>query len=200
MHFLLFYILLILPYCVNAQVEDKEYQTIIDGIPVIVQIRNGDTTIFAELEKAVVKPVKFYTEQKEQERYLKYKRYAAVVYPYAVHAVRLYNQLQTATNGQSEKERRKFVKNISYTLEEEFEKPLKNLTKTQGFLLTKMIERELDKPFYSIIKELKGGFTAFYWNQLGKMNGYKLKDQYHAGDDELLDSVLEEFDLKKDLN
>ena len=177
MHFLLFYILLILPYCVNAQVEDKEYQTIIDGIPVIVQIRNGDTTIFAELEKAVVKPVKFYTEQKEQERYLKYKRYAAVVYPYAVHAVRLYNQLQTATNGQSEKERRKFVKNISYTLEEEFEKPLKNLTKTQGFLLTKMIERELDKPFYSIIKELKGGFTAFYWNQLGKMNGYKLKDQ-----------------------
>ena len=62
-----------------------------------------------------------------------------------------------------------------------------------------MIERELDKPFLDIVKELKGGFAAYFWNQIGKLNGYKLKNKYKAGEDELLDFVLNEYDLKKDL-
>ena len=76
---------------------------------------------------------------------------------------------------------------------------LKNLTKTQGLILTKMIERQLDKPFYGIVKELKGGFSAFMWNEVGKMNGYKLKNKYEKGQDKIMDAVLEEFDMTIDL-
>ena len=183
----------------NAQVEDQEYQTVIDGQVVTVWIHNGDTTIIAELEKAVVMPLHSFPDGKEQERYIRYRRYANVVYPYAVHAVRLYNQLQKETEGKTDREKRKLVKKISKSLEDEFEKPLRNLTRTQGLILTKMIERELDRPFYDIVKELKGGFSAFYYNQIGKMNGYKIKDQYQQGEDEIMDMVLDEYDLKKDL-
>lgn len=191
--------LVIIPVFLFAQETPKEFQTIIDGQPVKVIVNNGDTLFEILLEKAVVRPVIVFDDYKSENLYHKYRRYAAVVYPYAVHAVRLYMQLQTLTAGQSDKERRKIVKQISNTLEEEFETPLKNLTKTQGLILTKMIERQLDKPFYNIVKELKGGFSAFMWNEVGKMNGYKLKNKYERGQDKIMDAVLDEFDMTIDL-
>jgi len=189
----------LIPAFLIAQDQPKEFQTIIDGQPVKVIVNNGDTLFEILLEKAVVRPVIVFDDYKSENLYHKYRRYAAVVYPYAVHAVRLYNQLQILTEGQTDKERRKIVKQISNTLEEEFETPLKNLTKTQGLILTKMIERQLDKPFYGIVKELKGGFTAFMWNEVGKMNGYKLKNKYERGQDKIMDAVLDEFDMTIDL-
>jgi len=191
--------LYLVPAFLIAQDQPKEFQTIIDGQAVKVIVNNGDTLFEILLEKAVVRPFIIFDDYKSENLYHKYRRYAAVVYPYAVHAVRLYMQLQVLTAGQSDKERRKIVKQISNTLEEEFETPLKNLTKTQGLILTKMIERQLDKPFYGIVKELKGGFSAFMWNEVGKMNGYKLKNKYEKGQDKIMDAVLEEFDMKIDL-
>lgn len=193
------FLLSFLSLFLQGQTPPIEYRTILDGQEVTIIVFNGDTTIIAELEKAIVKPAPELIDEAERQRYLKYRRYAPIVYPYAVHAVRLYNQLQRETEGKSASEKRKLVKSISRALEEEFEKPLKNLTKTQGFLLTKMLERELNKPFYEIIKELKGGFTAYYWNKLGKINGYDLKEKYNYGEDALLDSILDEYDLSKDL-
>ncbi len=194
-----FILMVCFPLCLHSQDLPKEYQTIIDGQSVKVVIQNGDTLFEIMLDKAVVRPLIQFDDYKAENLYHKYRRYAAVVYPYAVHAVRLYNQLQVLTAGQSDKERRKIVKQISNTLEEEFESPLKNLTKTQGLILTKMIERELDQAFYDIVKELKGGFSAFMWNEVGKMNGYKLKKKYEKGQDKIMDAVLEEFDMKVDL-
>lgn len=182
-----------------AQTEQHEYKAILNGQVVTVIVENGDTTVVAELDRAVIDQFPEFENEEEQQRFLRYKRYAPIVYPYAVHAVRLYLQLQIATEGQSAREKRKLVKSISRSLEDEFEKPLKNLTRTQGFLLTKMIERQLDLRFFDIIKELKGGFSAYYWNQLGKLNGFKIKDQYRYGEDPLLDAILEEYDMTKDL-
>ncbi|WP_407069874.1 DUF4294 domain-containing protein [Loigolactobacillus coryniformis] len=49
------------------------------------------------------------------------------------------------------------------------------------------------------MKELKGGFTASYYNQFGKFYGYDLKDGYRIGADPVMDAVLQDFDLNKDL-
>ena len=147
---------------------------------------------------SVTAPREFdYTE--DRDRYSKYRRYAAIVYPYAVQGLRIYKQLEKESEGKSKREKRKMIKEISGRLKDEFEEPLKNLTRTQGLILTKMMERALNKPFYEIIKELKGGFTAMYWNQLGKMYDYQLKDEYRVGKDPILDAVLEDFDVLKDL-
>ncbi len=190
-------------YCLldlNAQQDSVHiFQTMAGDQLVTVHINNGDTLIEAELGVAYSFPLRFYENTADQERYLKYRRYAMKVYPYAIHAVRLYYQMLKATEGMSEKERKNFIKQIDQNLEEEFEEPLKNLTRTQGLILTKMMEKELDRSFYDLIHELKGGFAAFYWNQLGKFNGYKLKNKYQSGEDEILDTVLEEFSMDADL-
>lgn len=179
--------------------EYKEYNMMVDSQWVTVFVKEGDTIIVASLEKVVVQAPKEFDYGDQRELYSKYRRAAAVAYPYAVQAVRLYLQLQKELEGKSEKEQKKIIKNLNKQLKDEFEDPLKNLTRTQGLLLTKMIEKKFDKSFYDIIKELKGGFSAYYWNVLSKQFGYDLKNEYRYGADEVMDAVLEDFDINKDL-
>lgn len=192
-------VIILRTFQVFAQSPYKEFITIVDGEPVKVLVIDGDTLVIANLELiSVTAPREFdYTE--DRERYSKYRRYAAIVYPYAVQGLRIYKQLEKESEGKSKRERKRMIKEISGRLKDEFEEPLKNLTRTQGLILTKMMERALNKPFYEIIKELKGGFTAMYWNQLGKLYDYQLKEEYRVGKDPILDAVLDDFDVLKDL-
>ncbi|MEP7197011.1 MAG: DUF4294 domain-containing protein [Saprospiraceae bacterium] len=196
-YFQIYLLVFLFQDCLNAQFT--EYITVIDGEEVKLQIMNGDTMIIAELEKISVKAPKEFDYTDEKERYLRYKRWAAVVYPYAVQGVRLYRQIELETNNFSHREKRKFVKSIEKRLEDEFEKPLKNLSRTQGLILTRMMEKSIGKSFFTIVKELKGGFKASYYNQMGKFFGYDLKDGYREGADPIMDSILDDFDLTKDL-
>ena len=68
----------------------------------------------------------------------------------------------------------------------------------QGKILVKMIERELDTPMFSLVKSIKGRFTAFYWNQFSKLYGYRLKNGYAEGENPILDIVLQDFDIEYD--
>jgi len=192
-------VIILRTFQVFAQSPYKEFITTVDGEPVKVLVIDGDTLVIANLELiSVTAPREFdYTE--DRERYSKYRRYAAIVYPYAVQGLRIYKQLEKESEGKSKREKKRMIKEISGRLKDEFEEPLKNLTRTQGLILTKMMERALNKPFYEIIKELKGGFTAMYWNQLGKLYDYQLKDEYRVGKDPILDAVLEDYDVLKDL-
>ena len=72
---------------------------------------------------------------------------------------------------------------------------MKNLSKTEGKVLVKMIERELDMPFYEIIRTTRGGTTAVYWSTLGKLWGYDLKEGYRPGQDPLMDEVFIDYDF-----
>jgi hypothetical protein len=171
----------------------------VDGEQVKILVKEGDTIVVAELERISVTAPKEFDYTDDRERYAKYRRYAAVVYPYAVQGVRLYHQLQKATEGKSRREKKKLYREIEKRLEDEFEKPLRNLSRTQGLILTKMMERALDKSFYDIVKELKGGWGATYYNEFSKLYGYRLKHKYVFGEDEVMDAVLQDFDLTKDL-
>ncbi|TAK40350.1 MAG: DUF4294 domain-containing protein, partial [Saprospiraceae bacterium] len=75
---------------------------------------------------------------------------------------------------------------------------LKGLTKIQGKILVKMLERELDVPLYELIKTYRGGFSAGYWNTMSKFWGYDLKHGYLEGEDPILDAVLQDFVLTQE--
>ncbi len=154
-----------------------------------------DTFLTVEFPDLPVTSNRVFKDEAEQNLYWKYRRYAPMVYPYALEAVKNYRELQEESKNLDEDGRRALIKTMQKDLENRFEKPLKNLSKTQGKLLIKMVERALDKPMYSIVKELRGGWTAFYWNAFGSFYGYHLKDGYHRGEDAPMDWVLDEFDI-----
>lgn len=160
-----------------------------------IELENGDTIYVATLRGVSIRGNRTFPSKDDQHRYYFYKRCAQKVYPYAVEAVKLYTEMKEETADMSRRQRKKHVKENQGDLKNQYEDQLKNLTKTQGKILIKMIERYTGDPFHSIIKQTRGGFTAMYWNGLGKIWGYDLKEGYQPGDDVILDAVLTDFDL-----
>lgn len=156
---------------------------------------NGDTMIYAQLRELVVSAPKMYADGDAYKKYDRYRRYAPTVVGYAAEAVKIYRQLEVATRDVSNRSRKRYIETLQDQLNEKFKAQMTNLTRTQGFLLIKMIERELHMPFYDLVKDLKGNFTAFYWNQFAKIYDYDLKEGYIRGKDPLLDVILDQYDL-----
>ena len=156
---------------------------------------NGDTMIYCELREIEVSAPRVFASADEYKRYERYQRLAAAVVPYAVEAVRTYRELEVVTRDKGQKDRKKYIDDLQDRMNEKFKSQLKNLSRTQGFLLIKMIEREIHMPFYDLVKDVKGGFSAFYWNEFSKVYGYQLKEGYERGKDPILDSILDKYDL-----
>lgn len=179
----------------NAMAQQDGY-TYVDGKKMEYIIDEcGDTLLVANLNDiSISSPVSF-DNSDEYKRYRKYRRYAVKVHPYAVEAIKIFKEVEYATETMKKRERKKYLKKLQKDLKKEFADPLKKLTKTQGYILVKMIEKELDTPMYELIKNLRGAFTASYWNTFGRTFGYRLKDGYIPGEDKILDAVLNDLRL-----
>jgi Domain of unknown function (DUF4294) len=159
------------------------------------EISKNDTLLVGNIPDVVVKEAPNFKTHEEYTTYLRYKRYAEKVYPYAVQAVKAYNEIEAESKNMGFFERRRYIKEKQHELKSKFEDPLINLYKGQGFVLIKMIERKLQKPMYEVLGDSKGNFTAVYWNVLGSMNGYKLKEGYTLGKDRILDLVIDDYNI-----
>lgn len=154
----------------------------------------GDTVIVAELADISVSAPSL-VDYEELRKYRIYRQYAVKVYPYAAKAIEIFRKQEAMTTHMDERYKREYLRILHRELKEEFEDPLKKLTRTQGMILIKMIEKELDTPLYFLIKNLKGGIQATYWSTLGKFFGHHIKEGYHKGQDPILDMVLNDFNI-----
>jgi hypothetical protein len=190
-------------FCCTAFLFGQGYEETdvkINGRVMTAMILDGDTIILAELEDVSITAPRSFGTVEEYQKYLRYRKYANTVYQYAVEAIKIFREMEYATRDMNKRQRKKYNKRLQKELKEEFEEPLKKLSRTQGLILTKMIERELDTPIHSLVKDLRGVVTATYWNQFGKFYGYRLKDKYQKGEDLILDAVLEDYDISYNIS
>ena len=158
-------------------------------------ISEGDTLILADLDDVSITSFRKFETDADYRKYQKFRRYAALVFPYAKEGIRIFREVEYASLHLSKRERKKRIKELEKELKAEFEQPLSKLTKLQGKILIKMIEKETDESMYNLMKQVKGRFTAFYWNQFSKLYSYDLKEGYQLGKYDILDAVLQDFDL-----
>ncbi|NCB97717.1 MAG: DUF4294 domain-containing protein [Bacteroidia bacterium] len=76
------------------------------------------------------------------------------------------------------RERERFIKEFENDLFQEFEKPLRNMSYSQGKLLLRLIDREVGQSSYYIIKNYRGGVTAVFWQGIARLFGSDLKQPY----------------------
>ena len=181
----------------NVDLKDGRLVDVkIDGITYNTYISpEGDTFIIANIDEIKVTSLRNFSSDADYQKYLKFRRYAQIVFPYAKEAIRIFRETEYASKHLSKKEKKKKLKELDQELTKEFEEPLKGLTKLQGKIMMKMIEKELDQSMYDLIKGVKGRFTAFYWNNFSKLYSYDIKEGYNEGDYPILDAVLQDFDV-----
>jgi Domain of unknown function (DUF4294) len=102
--------------------------------------------------------------------------------------------IQIEANKQNEKKKnqKKYIKDEEKILREKFEDELKNLSINDGQVLVKLINRETGNNCYKLISQLKGGFTAFFYQQVGKRYGYDLKQGYDPKEEKQLELVIKQ--------
>ena len=86
--------------------------------------------------------------------------------------------------------RDKYIKNVEKELFKLFEEDIRHTTISQGFLLTRLVDRECGMTVYDIIYNYEGGFSAGFWNLVGKIFDQDLKAHY---DPEGKDAPTEEL-------
>jgi len=155
-------------------------------------ILDGDTIPNIHLKEIVVFPELIFKSKQEARRYTKLMRDLKRVYPYAKLAKDKLEELEREyVVLKTDKEKKEFTKTIEKQLLDQFGPELKKLTVTQGRLLLKLIDRETGNTSYELVKELRGTFSAVFWQAIARLFGSDLKSEYNAeGDDYLIERVI----------
>ncbi len=141
-------------------------------------ISDGDTIPMMDLPEVNIKGYAIYRSPADQRKYERLVRNVKKVYPYARLAGIKLREFDAMMVGLSEKEQKKLYRRAENELKEQFGTELKALTVSQGHILLKLVDRETGDPTYHIVKELRGTFVAFFWQNLSRLFGYNLKEQY----------------------
>ncbi len=192
---------LLMTSMVAQKVVEGQPETNFDGEELDMLItEEGDTLLLANLlEDVSVSSPRSFDNAEDYKLYRKYRYYAPKVYPYAVDAIRIFRETEYVTATMGQRKAKKHIRRLQKELKKEFEEPLKKLTKTGGYILVKMIERETGQPMHYLIKDLRGGLTATYWTTMGRMFGHELKDGYIVGENPILDIVLQDYDISHEV-
>ncbi len=161
------------------------------------RIEHGDTAYFDSIDPAWIFPKGYKGNRRDLKKYYRLVYNFNKVYPYALLAKDMEMQAERhiARNGLRRGKKEKYVNRIQKELMEAYEKPLRSMTISQGKLLIKLVDREIGKSSYSIIKDYKSGISAGFWQGVAKIFGQNLKSQYDAdGDDRMTEYLVEKWE------
>ncbi|KXH81091.1 DUF4294 domain-containing protein [Chryseobacterium kwangjuense] len=153
---------------------------------------NGEPVVVLDELVLVNKPR--FNNQLDKNYYYFLNKKLNRVYPLFVTALQQYRDIQADMTDMDSKAKRKFVRERQNMLADQYEKQLRDLTTTEGQVFAKLMNRATGKNVYEIIKEMRGGWSAFWWNVKGKMADIDLKDQYNPHKnrtDEFIESLLQ---------
>ncbi len=187
------YIFIVFPLVLFAQERDIEK----DSIPTEYLIIEGDsvprTTIDLD-EVMLLNKLKF-DSRAQRIRYLILRRKTIKVYPYAkLAAERLDSMNQRMATLKRARDKKRYTKRVQKYIEGEFSDELKKLTRTEGQILVKLIHRQTGKTAFDLIKELRSGWRAFWYNTTASMFDISLKrefDPLNEKEDYLIEDILQ---------
>jgi len=136
-----------------------------------------DSLIQRELEQIDVYPRVPFTMN--AKRYAKLIAKIKKVYPVAKDAaIEMEKYNVKYRDIKSDRERKRYIKKVEKELYKKYEGQLKHFSASEGRYLMLLIDRETQETSYELIKELKGSFSAFFWQGIAKIFGNDLKEPY----------------------
>jgi hypothetical protein len=178
---------------VSAQVEEvpldslQEKLIIIEGDSLFqASIALDEVFLFGRLE---------FSSYEDKLQYYILKRKTLKVYPYAKMASeRLVSLNDSLEMIKSKRKKKKYTRKVQKYIEEEFSEELKKLTRTEGQILVKLIYRQTGKTSFDLVKELRNGWRAFWYNTTAKIFKISIKEEFSpetVHEDYLIEDILQ---------
>lgn len=142
------------------------------------EIIDGDTVYFDTLNPSIA-----ITKRKKGKQWRKYYRLVYnfnKVYPYTAIAHKLEREADStiAARHMNKRQRQEYIKQMQKELFHTFEPVIRHMSISQGALLIRLVDRELGRTPYAIIKEYRNGFVAGFWQGVARIFGQNLKKEY----------------------
>jgi len=146
----------------------------------------NEVFIFGELE---------FADRNERLRYLILRRKTLKVYPYAkLAAERLVELNDSLEHIKKRRHQKRYTRKVQQYIEGEFSEELKKLTRTEGQILVKLIHRQTGNTAFDLIKELRSGWRAFWFNTTASLFNISLKEEFvpeNVHEDYLIEDILQ---------
>ena len=173
----------------HAQVEEQPIDSITEKMIII----EGDSIFRSSIdldEVYIFGRLKF-KSYKDKLRYYILRRKTLKVYPYAkLAAERLVELNDSITKIKRKRHQKRYTKEVQKFIEEEFSAELKKLTRTEGQILVKLIYRQTGTTAFDLVKELRSGWRAFWYNTTASMFKISLKEEFRP------DRVHEDYQIE----
>jgi len=145
-------------------------------------------------EVRILENLKFVNKD-ERINYLILKRKTLKVYPYAkLASERLVALNERLEQLEKKRDQKRYAKIVQKYIEEEFSAELKKLTKSEGQILVKLIHRQTGTTTFDLIKQLRSGWKAFWYNNTASLFDISLKKEFNPLDDKedfFIEDILE---------
>ena len=155
------------------------------------QVVAGDT-----IPHVRIRPVWVFARGADLRRYRKLVAAVKKVYPVAKIARARMNEMEAELQRlPTKKAQKSYIRGVYRQIKEEYTPVVRHMTRTQGKVLLKLIDRETDYTAYEVLREFRGGFVAGFWQTLSRVFGQDLKSEYDAeGDDRLLEQIVRYYE------
>ena len=192
--FILF-IVIVCPVNADAQALSTDYvrssKGVKDTLLVGGTVDNGALIPWISIKEVDIITPRHWRSNAERDAFMRLRYNVLKVMPYALFAKRRYEQLERDLAGVTERrDQKSLVKACDREIKDLFNREIKELTITQGQILTKLVDRELGRTTYDIVRETKGGFTAFLYQSVARVIGHNLKTTYNAREERDIESII----------
>ena len=151
---------------------------------------NGDYVLYITLHE-----VRIFPRMRDINGYERMVRAVKKVYPLAIEASkRMHNLDEELAKYEKRKDQKEYTRAIEDALKEEISPVLWKMTRYEGKILLKLIDRETNHTAFGIIKGFRSGFTAGFYQMLAKLFGNDLKLEYDPdGEDAMLEEIVKYY-------
>ena len=121
--------------------------------------------------------------EEEKNAFLRMVYNVRRTYPYAVLAkerMDRYNAMKAEVS--KKKDQRKYLREEEAAIKRDFMEDLKNMTRSQGAILIKLLARQTDTTAYFLLKDFRGNARAMAYQSVARLWGYNLKENYRPQD------------------
>ena len=183
-------ILFVLAGQINAQTDSLhiDHNDIIlypatDSIPVV------------DLDSIFILPKMRFGNYRDLKKFRWIRRKVYKVYPFArLSGINIEKLDQRLARMKSKNQKKRYMRIVKRWIKKEFEPKLKNLTRSEGRILSKLFHRQTGQTVFDFLKKYKSKWTAFWYQNVAKLYNIDLKvkfDPVHNKEDYWIEYILQ---------
>jgi len=147
-----------------------------------------------DLSPVIILPKMHFNNYRELKYFWWIRRRVYKVYPFARLSGINVEKLDQRLAKMSKSDRKRYMRIVKRWIKKEFEPKLKNLTQSEGRILSKLFYRQTGQTVFDFLKKYKNSWTAFWYQNIAKLYHIDLKvkfDPFNVKEDYWIEYILQ---------